>query len=308
MAEGYDHAVAVDEVTPEPRGAASVWVRAGRIGFAAVLLAILVVVAGKHFDDLRTVDLHPSPQWLLAAVPFSFAGGALLPLAWRETVAAYGTPLPRATALRVWCLSQAGRFVPGSVALVASRVVLAARVSRRLAGFSLGLEIGLVLVWAAFYATWLPSSRVAGPIRLTVAVAALAFLVALPALLRRGPGTVDRPLMHRAIALYGLNNLATTAGSAFVAVSLHPADPRDLVLVIGAVNLAIIAGMIGITPAGLGVREGAIAVLLGPRFGAGNAAAIAVAMRAWDFAFELLWVGIAITWERRSLRSTGSSP
>jgi uncharacterized membrane protein YbhN (UPF0104 family) len=57
--------------------------------------------------------------------------------------------------------------------------------------------------------------------------------------------------------------------------------------------------MVGITPAGLGVREGVIAGLLAARFGAGNAAAFAVAFRAWDFAFELVWIAIALWWERR---------
>ena len=31
----------------------------------------------------------------------------------------------------------------------------------------------------------------------------------------------------------------------------------------------------------------------------GNAAAIAIAMRAFDFLFELVWIAIALTWERR---------
>jgi uncharacterized membrane protein YbhN (UPF0104 family) len=79
---------------------------------------------------------------------------------------------------------------------------------------------------------------------------------------------------------------------------------RDLFLVIGAVNLGAVLGMIGITPAGLGVREGVITVLLAHRFGTGNAAAIAVAMRAWDFAFELVWIGIALGWERRTRQAT----
>jgi uncharacterized membrane protein YbhN (UPF0104 family) len=279
-------------------------VRAGRIAFALVLLVVLGVVAARHFDELRDVDLDPAPQWLAVAAVLTFVGGALLPLAWRETVAAYGTELPRAVALRVWCLSQVGRFVPGSVVLVASRVVLAGKagVSRRLAGFSLALELGLILVWSVFFATGLPSSRAPGPVRLAVAVVAAATLLALPQLLRRGPGTVHRPTMYGAIALYGVNNLVTTSGAAFVAYSLHQTAARDLILVVAAVNLALVVGMIGITPAGLGVREGTIALLLAPRFGAGNAATIAVAMRAWDFLFELVWIGIALAWERRHRR------
>jgi uncharacterized membrane protein YbhN (UPF0104 family) len=275
-----------------------------------VVLGALAVVAVRHLDELRDVELDPAPQWLLVAAVCTFTGGALLPLAWRETVAAYGTTLPRAVALRVWCLSQVGRFVPGSVVLVASRVVLAGKagVSRRLAGFSLALELGLILVWSTFFATGLPSSRAPGPLRLAIALVALAVLVALPRLLRRGPGTVDSPTMYRAVGLYGLNNLVTTTGSAFVAYSLHTTAARDLILVVAAVNLALVVGMLGITPAGLGVREGTITVLLTPRFGAGNAATIAVAMRAWDFLFELVWIGIALTWERRYRSRNGPAP
>jgi uncharacterized membrane protein YbhN (UPF0104 family) len=312
MAEGYDHTVGVDEATPsaphpafwrrvvdrsvdpappEPR---SGWVRVGRVVFAVVILLVLVVVAARHVDDLRHVDLHPAPAWLLVAAPFTFLGGVLLPLAWRETVAAYGTALPRATAVRVWCISQASRFIPGNVALVASRVVLAARegVAKKVAAFTLALEVGFTVVWGGAFASWLPSTRIAGPLRLLLAIACGAMLLAAPLVLRRRR-------LYDAVALYGCNNLATAAGSTFVAASLHTLHPHDLFLVIGAVNLAAVVGMIGLTPAGLGVREGVIAVLLGPTVGAGNAAAIAVAMRAWDFAFELVWIAVALAWERR---------
>lgn len=270
------------------------WVRVGRIVFAGVLLVVLGVVAARHVDDLRHVDLRVAPQWLLVAAPFTFLGGVLLPLAWRETVAAYGTALPRAVAVRVWCISQASRFIPGNVALVASRVVLAARegVGKKVAAFTLALEVGFVLVWGGFFASWLPSTRIAGPLRLLLAVACAAVLVGAPLVLRRRR-------LYDAIGLYGLNNLATATGSAFVAAALHPIAPHNLFLLIGAVNAAAVVGMIGLTPAGLGVREGMVAVLLGPTVGAGNAAAIAVAMRAWDFAFELLWIALAVGWERR---------
>jgi uncharacterized membrane protein YbhN (UPF0104 family) len=275
--------------------------RLGRVAFAAVVLVVLAVVASRHVDELRDVDLDPSLQWLLVAAPFTFAGGVLLPMAWRHTLKAYGTTLSPATALRVWCVSQSSRFVPGAVALVASRVVLAGRagVPKKLAGWSLAVEIGLIVVWGGFFSSWIPSTLLAGPLRLLLAVGISLVLLAIPIALRRAPGTLRATTMYEAIGLYGLNNLATAAGSAFVAASLHPLDPGDLVLVIGAVNLAAVAGMVGLTPAGLGVREGVVAVLLAPTVGAGNAAAIAVAMRAWDFLFELVWIAIALVWDRR---------
>jgi len=310
MDEIYGQTLAVDEAT---RGRLFV---VGRVVFGLGLVAVLVVTAAKQWDKVRDVHFELTPGWLLVAAPFTFVGGVLLPLAWRHVVGAYGSELPRATAVRVWSISQASRFVPGNVALVASRVLLSSRegVPRSLAGASLAIEGGLIVVWGGFFASWLPSSWLPAPLRLLMAVGALAALVALPWLLRVGGRLVPRfPALapdalrvrhlYEAVGLYGLNNLVRASGFVFVAAALHTIDPRDVWLIIGAVNIGAVLGMIGITPAGLGVREGVIAVLLAHRFGAGNATAFAVAFRGWDFAFELLWIAIALVWERRSLQT-----
>ena len=299
--------MAVDEATRGRLFAAA------RVLFAVVIVVLLAAAAAHHWHELRHVRLQLTPAWLLAAVPFTFAGGVLLPLAWRHVVASYGFPLPRATAVRVWCVSQASRFIPGNVALIASRVLLSARegVPRSLAGASLAIEGALIIVWGGFFASWLPSTWLALGLRVLLAVGALAVLVALPSLLRFAGGRLSRfPALapsaqrtrdfYEAIGLYGLNNLIRACGFVFVAAAMHTIDGRDVWLIIGAANLGAALGMIGITPAGLGVREGVIAVLLTHRFGAGNAAAIAVGFRAWDFLFELVWIAIAFVWERRT--------
>jgi uncharacterized membrane protein YbhN (UPF0104 family) len=51
-----------------------------------------------------------------------------------------------------------------------------------------------------------------------------------------------------------------------------------------------------VTPAGLGVREGAMIGLLSHRFTTTDAAALAVAWRAWEFGFELAWLGLGTMW------------
>jgi uncharacterized membrane protein YbhN (UPF0104 family) len=154
---------------------------------------------------------------------------------------------------------------------------------------------------------------VPGPLRVLMAVGALAVLVALPVLLRLASRLVPRfPAaeslrprhLYEAVGLYGLNNLVRASGFVFVAAALHTIDVRDVWLIIAAVNLGALIGMIGITPAGLGVREVTIAALLAHRFGAGNAAAFSAAFRAWDFAFELVWLGLALLWERRTRTTT----
>jgi hypothetical protein len=94
--------------------------------------------------------------------------------------------------------------------------------------------------------------------------------------------------------------------AAFVAFSaaVLPARGGDVWLLAGALNAAAVLGTVGITPAGLGVREGILAALLQHRFGLGDAAALAVAARVWDVAFELLWLALV---QHRAFRSGAQS-
>lgn len=288
-------------------------IRIGRAAFALALIGILVLAAAENLEQLRDVELQPQPGWAIAAVPFTLVGGLALPLAWRHVLVAYGIMLDRATAVRVWSVSQASRFVPTGIALVASRLVLSSRVGvpRSVAGASLAIELGLMLLWGAFYTAWLPSYWVPGPLRALLAAGAVGALVALPWLLRLvgrflprfpaiSPDSLRVRHLYEASALYGINDLVRCFGFVLVTASLHTIDPSDAFRVTGAINLGVIVGMVGITPAGLGVREGVVAALLAPRFELGTAATIAVAYRAWDFLFELIWLGIAVTWERRT--------
>lgn len=286
-----------------------------RAVFAVAIVAFLVKAGIDNVDQLRTVEFEPQPGWAIVGIPFTFAAGLALPLAWRHVLYAYGAELDQATAVRVWCVSQAARFVPGSVALVASRVVLAQRVGipRSLGAASVAVELGLMLTWAAVLVSWLPSYWVPGGWRILLAVAGTGALIGAPWLFRlvgrflpRFPAISPDALrirhLYEAIGLYGMNDLLRCAGFVFVTASFHTIDPSDVFWITGTVNAAAIVGMIGITPAGLGVREGAIAALLAPRFGLGTSAAIAVGMRLWDFLFELVWLALSTAWERRSKR------
>jgi uncharacterized membrane protein YbhN (UPF0104 family) len=293
----------------------------GRALFAVVLVGVLVKAAIDNLDQLRDVRFQPQPGWLIAAIPFTFAGGIALPLAWRHVLYAYGESLDRATAVRVWCVSQSSRFVPGNVALVASRVLLANRegIPKSLAGASLFVELGLILVWGAFYSSWLPSHWLAAPWRALLATGAVVTLAAFPWLLRIvghflprfpaiAPGALRVRHLYEAVGLYGLNDLVRSCGFVLVTASLHTIDGSDLFRVTAAINVGMIVGMIGITPAGLGVREGVVAALLEPRFGLGTAAAMAVAYRVWDFLFELVWLTIALGWDRRWKKGRADEP
>jgi uncharacterized membrane protein YbhN (UPF0104 family) len=260
----------------------------------------------RNADQLRQVSLHVRPGWFVAAAPCTFLGGLLLPLAWRRLLAAYGAELAPFTAIRVWCLAQTSRYIPTGLAAVASRVVLAARegVPRSLAAGTMVVEVAVVVAWGSVATgALLPSSLLPLPARVALTAAALAGLILLPALLRLG-GTIARRLpalspdalhtgrLYESVGLYLGNAAVKSLGFVFFAAALLPVRAGDVAFLVGAVNAAAIVGMIGITPAGIGVREGVLAAILHHRYPLGDAAAVAVALRVWDLAFELTWLAI----------------
>jgi len=282
----------------------------------AVGVATLVVIARiavDQADELSRVDLDIHPGWLVPAAVFTVAAGLVLPMAWRHVLAAYGWRIGRGRALRVWCLSQATRYLPTGLVAVASRVSLTAAegVPRSVAAASLAVETVLLLGWAALVgAVFIPSSVIPLPIRVIVGTGAAVGLATLPWSLRGvgarlvrvpplAPSRLRRRELIESIGLFGLNTALRAGRFVALAAALLPVTGDDVPLLVGAAYAGVIAGMVGITPAGLGVREGVIAAVLADRFGLGDAAALAVALRAWDFVFELGFLGAAAWLGRR---------
>jgi len=288
------------------------------VGIATV--AMLVKVGSGQASELRQVDLHLRPLWLIPAAVFTVAAGLVLPMAWRGLLLAYGWEVNARRAIRAWFLSQATRYLPTGAMAVASRLSLSAAegVPRSVAGASFVLEAVLLLGWTTLFgAIFIPSSVVPGLIRLILGIGAAIGLVGLPWLMgfatKRIPGfraLADYPLQEgvllEATALFCLNTVLRSAQMLALAAALMPMRWQDIPLLLGASFTGVIAGMIGITPAGIGIREGVIATVLADRFGIGDAAALAVLLRAWDFAFELVFLGGA-SWFGRKKTNTDTN-
>ncbi len=119
----------------------------------------------------------------------------------------------------------------------------------------------------------------------------------------------------RAAGLYGTAVAARLASFALLAAAVLPlgaagntasavadtaSTASDIWLVVGASAVSLVVGMVGITPAGLGVRETLLTTLLTARFGLGDALAFSVALRAWEIVLELLFLAVAAYVGRRS--------
>lgn len=290
------------------------WGRVIGLVLVAAVAALLARTAVDNFGALSRVHVALHTGWLLVAVPCSAISGLLLALGWRSMLGAWGAVIGRAVAVRVWWRSQASRYLPTGAFQVVSREVLAGRagVARSLGATSNVIELGVLLAWGAVVAgLFLPSSLLPLPARALVGAGGLAALATLPwgvrlcstlaprvlpRLMARVPALADMGrspgALYRCVGLYGASIAAKSAAFIFMAAGMVAVRPGDVPLLVGVVQGASIVGVLSIAPAGIGVREALIVVLLGHRFGAGDALALAVAWRAWELAWELAWLAV----------------
>ncbi|GAC1599329.1 MAG: hypothetical protein NVS3B21_25750 [Acidimicrobiales bacterium] len=291
--------------------------------FSLAVIAALAVVCIHAFRGISSVSLHVEPAWLALSWVVAVSSFPLLAVCWAELLAAYGYRLPVATTVRLWCLAQASRYLPTGLAAVASRAVLASRhgVPRTLSVLTMAVEGGLLVSWSAMGAGLLLldhlrlaiaglalaglSCVVAGPVALHAASRAtrrwvpLKRLAGWQARLReRSVEPALRPLVL-ADAIIGVSLVIKTVAFVVFARALLPVGSSDIALLAGAANLAVVAGLVGVTPAGIGVREGVLIALLGPRFGTANVTAMALALRVFDLTVELPWVLGSVIANRR---------
>ena len=298
-------------------------VRVLRAVFSLAVVAALGIVGYHAVSGLSSLSLAIRPAWLIAAWPLALAAYPLLAVAWSRLLTSYGYRVSVRTVVRLWSLAQATRYLPTGLAAVASRAVLAARegVPRPLSVTTMAAEGALLLAWCALGAGALLAAGGHQPV-IPVAVGGLVGLAAVPVALhlagRARPGRARRRAWTRLVSRFvrseqpprmqplveadltiGANLAVKTLAFVLFARALLPVRLSDVALLVGAINLAVVAGLIGVTPAGIGVREGVLVALLEHRFGAANATAMALALRAWDLTVELPWVLGSVLVSRR---------
>ena len=279
---------------------------------------IIVRVAFRHLDELSNFRFNLTVYWLLPAALATTAANFLLPLGWRYLIIAYGLEIKKSTAIKLWCLAQTGRYLPTGVMAVVTRISLALKLSipKSVTATSIVVETLFLLAWAALTcALFIPTSTVALGLKWLLGSVALVGLLTLPKMMS-GIGaklTKTNPLkgdlatqfnMHRASALFGASIFARVLGTIAMAFTFLDVSYGDIGLLIGASYAGILVGMVGITPAGIGVRESVlVAVLIAP-LGIGDATAFAILSRAWEFSAEMLFLGAASWWEHKKKGST----
>ena len=301
-----------------------VWL--GRIAKAVIVIAITWGLFRATGLDLAQLDvaeiarLNPSAGLIALSMAGLIAmclGHAFL---WRRIVSDIsGTRLTFASTIRVYFLANLGRYIPGKFWQVAGMAVLARNAGVHpvaAVGAAVLGQIAFLASGVALAAGLLPGALDLGPIlwvgTTAVIIAATVYAIRHTGLFRRlgrrmdpriTQSMRDAALMAREIrpsrvttwfVAYTLSWLVLAAAftafaAAFVPMGGAAAFPR----LAGIIAASYLAGYVAIiAPAGVGVREGVMGLLLAQIMPAPAAVIVAVASRAWFTVAELAPVAV----------------
>lgn len=294
----------------------SAGVRTGlRVGLAALLTFFLFRAVGfgvAEFRSLPASGRSANPALLLTSGALLLGGYACSALLWSRLVLELGGPrLPPASAIRIHLWANLGRYIPGKIWQMIGLVNLAGR-----AGLSPGLSatsavagqllalggaslIGLLALGAEGVLPRIPGrGAFLAALVLFILLAAVvptrprAFSILLERVARI-PGIApparlagDRLFGVRWIGLHALNWLIF--GVAFWLLARAFDLPIGIPAAAGSFAAAWVIGYASLlAPAGIGVREGILVLLLAPRLGT-DALLLSVVSRLWTTGVELL--------------------
>jgi len=294
---------------------------------AGVLLAAVMVVLSGQWSQARPLLGRLSVPSVLAAWALVAAGIYATFGCWRAALAALGVRLPHRGAMRVFYLGQLGKYVPGTIWPVVTQMRLGRdyRVPPRVAGAAFGVFM-LVLVGTGLLVgvPVLPllGDDAAEGSRWLVLVLPVVVVAVAPPVLNRAMAVAlrvaRRPPLPAPLSSVGILRIAGWAlvawlcygGQVYLLARQLGAGGGALVWVqcTGAFAAAFVSGqLLVVAPAGAGVREAALVVLLGAAVTAPRAAVIAVVSRLLFIVGDLAWSGIAAAAERHSHPRSGST-
>lgn len=290
-----------------------------RVLIAVVFLGAVVAVLAGQWQDVRPLFSRLSVLSVAGAAAAVLAGIFATFLAWRALIADLGFPLPWTGAMRVFFLGQLGKYLPGSVWPIVAQMELGRdyRVPPRASGAA--VVIFLLVVVGTGLVLAVPLLPLLGNAALeqywwTMLVLPAAVLVATPPVLNRlitvalrlsGRQPMPRPLSARGISrAAGWSLLAWVAYGVQVWILAQQLGAQPGVHLLLVSTGAFAAGWaIGfffvVAPAGAGIREAALILLLAGVLSTPQATVIAVVSRLLFTMGDLVWCLPAFVLQRR---------
>lgn len=304
----------VEQVVPHVSRARAV---AGAVVVVVVIAAAGAAIYHERHSFLDALD-RVGAWAMVASLGAGMLSVAMTFLVWREVLLGLAVDVPIGAAARVFFVSQLGKYLPGSVWPVviqmeagrahgaSRRTMLAANLITLVLSCAVGLILACVL---------LPLSDANALSHYWWLLLALPFLLvllhprAVPLLLDRAFALLGRAPVGQRLPVR--NSLRASAWSAlsFVALGIHvailaaamgAAGFSTVVLCTGGMALAVCAGVLFIpAPAGAGIRDVILRLVLATALTSGQALAVVVASRVLLIVADLVLAGAAAAVGRR---------
>jgi glycosyltransferase 2 family protein len=294
------------------------WRAAVRLAVLVGFLAALTWSLAAQWAAVRPLLGQLSVGSLGAALAAVLAGILATFQCWRTVLAELGARLPVAAGARVFFLGQLGKYLPGSLWPVMAQMELGRdhevpeRTSAAAVGVFLLVVVGTGLAVATAAAPLLGPDEVGGYWWLAAALP-VALLAAAPPVLNRLLGVAvrlaRRPPLPAPLSTGGVLRAAGWALSSWLAYGAHvwvlasqlgAGGPLLLARATGAFAAAWCAGfLLVVAPAGAGVREAALVLLLGGVLARPQATVVAVVSRLLFVLGDLGWGAVALLAGRR---------
>lgn len=289
------------------------WFGAVQTVLGIAIVALVAVDVAGNWDQVRSSGLRLAfrPGWIALSLGVTWVAFGGLIEGWRRVVVGWRQSLAWSAAARVWVLASFGKYLPGKVwsiagmAVMSDRIGVSGRVAMAAAVVMQLLAIGTGVGLAAFAVGPMieaarPGAGMAMMILGVVAMGGLLLVGSADALdllwrLLRRDGPAPAPPRRMALVEGIAVNLLAWAlyGVAFWALARGIVPEADLPLRVatGVFAASYLAGFLGPTPGGLGVRESLLIAMLQPVIGLAPAIAMSGASR---LAFTVNEVGAAL--------------
>ncbi|MBA7510165.1 hypothetical protein ES705_02140 [subsurface metagenome] len=281
-----------------------------------VILGIFYFLGRALYRNWSQIDfkqLHFNVPLLIVSMFFLFGFFLMFAFGWKLILKELGVSLPFLKSLKIIFYSQLGKYLPGKIWTFAGRMYLCQKIgiSTSKTFISMALEMALTTISGIliFLASLLFSSKFRTDINpfLLATVAVLVFVIIHPKVLVRIINFFLRLIKKEQVkielnfsqilmimAYYCIIWLCFGIAFYFLINSVTFITPSKIPIITGSFAIASTIGLIALfAPAGLGVREGILSLLLSNFFPLSLAILLSFLCRIWVSVGELLAAGIS---------------
>lgn len=309
----------VDQVVAGSRLRKNRWRNVIQLLIVGVILVFWGQVLVANWDEIVNYPWRLSWTSLLQSFIVLMGQLFLVSTIWWRALAVVGKPIPWRQGTAIWLQAQIARYIPGGVWDVAGRLVLGQQVGvdKRRMSASVGMEMGLQVLSASLFLLVAliigADASVRAYLPYVLIVIAISLVMLTPPvfstlvnwglkILRRPPLVLNITygnillLFFMRVFAHGLKGLAYF----LFARGLSPIPWSAAPLMISAFVGAWLIGYLAVfVPTGIGVREGALVLLLGPSFPFGMATVSAIGYRVWIAVRDLLGAFLGVLMARQ---------